>query len=94
LFHALYQGLAALYLQRGNDPAALDALAQSARAKPDPASPFRLRLDVAQRLLRRGHAREVLAYAEAAARFAPADEAARELRDQARAALPRGRPAP
>jgi tetratricopeptide (TPR) repeat protein len=94
LLHALYQGLASLYLQRGNDPAALDALAQSARVQPDPAAPYRLRLDVAQRLLRRGHARQVLAYAEAAVRFAPEDEAAQDLRAQAQRAQASGAAAP
>jgi tetratricopeptide (TPR) repeat protein len=86
LRHRLYQGLAALYLQRGNDPAAISALMQSARVSPPAGAPFRLRLDVAQRLLQRGHARAVGDYAAAVLRITPDDEAAKALRDRARAA--------
>lgn len=90
LLHRLYQGTASVALQRGNDQAALLALSESARrVKQDESAPFRLRLDVAQQLLARGHARNVLAYAEAALRLAPSDENAKTLRDQARARLPR-----
>ena len=85
VLHQLYQGLAALQTDRGNYPAALDALARSARVTQDTDAPYRLRLDVAQLLLRRGYAREVAAFAEAALRFSPDDEAARTLRDQAAA---------
>jgi tetratricopeptide (TPR) repeat protein len=82
--HQLYQGLAALHLERGKDAAAAEALVRSARVTQDPASPFRLRLDVARRLLERRQ-REVLQYAEAAVRFAPDDADAVALRDRARA---------
>lgn len=85
LLHRLYQGLAALNLERNNEAAALEALSRSARVAQNPSAPYRLRLDVAQRLLRQGRAREVLAYAETALRFTPGDAAAQALRDQARA---------
>jgi tetratricopeptide (TPR) repeat protein len=84
--HRLYQGLAALYLERGNENGAVDALLRSARVTQDPDAPFRLQMDVARRLLRLGRAREALTYTEAALRFAPGDAAAKTLRDQARAA--------
>jgi tetratricopeptide (TPR) repeat protein len=85
MLHRLYQGLAGLYLERNNLPAALDALARSARVTQDREAPYRLRLDVAQRLLRSGNPRAVADYADAAVRFAPDDEDARALRDRARA---------
>lgn len=86
ILHRLYQGLTLLYADRGNFPAAAQALSLSARVTQDPAAPYRLRLDAAQRLLRRGYVKEVLAYSEAAARLSPDDAAAQALRDQARAA--------
>ena len=84
--HRLYQGLAEVYFDRNNEPAALDALQRSTRVTQEPRAPFRMRLDVAQRMLRRGlNKAAIAAYADAAVRFAPDDEVAKALRDQARA---------
>ena len=66
LRHLIYQGLTRTALAQGNDPAALAALARSAKVGQDDAAPFSYRLDAARRLLQRGYVREVLAYADAA----------------------------
>lgn len=83
MLHLAYQGLAGLLLRQGNAPAALDALARSARATPTDGKPFRYRLEVAQQLLGRGYGREVAAYADAALRVSPDDEGAKALKEAA-----------
>jgi tetratricopeptide (TPR) repeat protein len=90
LRHLIYQGLARTALAQGNDPAALAALAKSARAGQDEGAPYHFKMDVAARLLQRGYAREVLAYATAALAASPDDPDALAIRDRARVAA-RGR---
>ena len=86
LTHQLYQNLALAYVRRSAFGPAADALERSARVTLDPsATPFRLRTDVAQTLLDRGYAREVNAYATAALRVTPDDEALRNLQRAAAA---------
>ncbi len=84
--HLLYQGLASLYYAQGDEKNALDALLLSAKVTQDTDAPYRLRLDVARRLLSRGgHAREIQAYADAALKLAPDDDEAKTLREGAAA---------
>lgn len=87
--YRLWQGLAGVYVDQGRDGEAADALVRSAKAiKSEPN--FRWRTDVAEKLLRRGRAKDVLDYADAALRLTPSDDAIKALRDRARAAS--GRP--
>jgi tetratricopeptide (TPR) repeat protein len=86
LLHLIYQGIASIALQQERLPAALRALDQSANVSQDPAAPFRLRLDIARQLLRRGYGTSVAAYAAAAVKLAPDDEDAKALLAEARGA--------
>ncbi len=85
LRHLIYQGLTRTEMAQGNDPAALAALARSAKVGQDDAAPFSYRLDAARRLLQRGYGREVKAYADAAVAAMPDDADAAALRAQAAA---------
>lgn len=89
LVHSIYQNLAAVYVRRASYAAAAEALQRSARVSPpDTATaPFKPRTDVAQSLLDLGYAREVSAYASAALRLSPGDDALRRLQQAANARL-------
>lgn len=89
LQHLAYQGLAGLYLRQGNNSAALDALARSARITPAEGRSFRYRLNVAQQLLEKGYSREVGAFTDAALRVSPDDADAKALKEQAAHTTPR-----
>jgi cytochrome c-type biogenesis protein CcmH/NrfG len=78
--HALFQTLAAAFLAQNRVGDAADALVQSAKVQPDEKAPYRLRLDIAWALHKRGGAaRQVLEYARAAAAFTPDDSEAQAL---------------
>ena len=89
LKHLIYQGLARTAISQGNFPAALRALAKSALVGQDESAPFAYRLDAAYSLLKRGYAREVLSFANAALAASPDDPNAQTLRDQAASAARR-----
>jgi tetratricopeptide (TPR) repeat protein len=83
-----YQELAAVYLQQGNSPEAVQALRQSV-AKLDSTVPlgFPFRLDVAQRLLTQPtYIGDVQSYLESVVRLAPDNEDARNLLARVKAA--------
>jgi tetratricopeptide (TPR) repeat protein len=84
--HYAYVAISQVYYQQGNERSAIVALGQAAKVKQDTATPFNFRLEIAQLLLRRGHAAEVAAYAEAAVRHNPDDEAAKALLEHAKSA--------
>ena len=79
LRHNLYQNLAALYLARGREREAGDAMAQSARVTQDDATPFRMRLDVARKIVARRQVKPAADYLRAVVRFQPDDADAKTL---------------
>lgn len=86
--HLLYQGLASLYLAEGREKDAAEALLLSARVKTDTATPYPLRLDIAESLLKRGFAKQVREYAAAVLKITPDDEGAKRLLAASDAATP------
>jgi tetratricopeptide (TPR) repeat protein len=90
--HNLHQSLASVYVRRGDFRAAAASLERSARVPTDAGgASFRPRTDVARVLLDRGYAREARAYAAAALRLFPGDEALRRLERDAAARVRPGR---
>jgi tetratricopeptide (TPR) repeat protein len=83
LYHRIYQGLASLYIDRGDFSSAVNALNRSAKIKPDAGS-FPFLLDAARALLKHGYNTPVVGYLEAAVKQSPDDVEAAMLLRQAR----------
>ena len=83
LTHLSYQGIADIYVRQGNDPAALKAVADSARVTQNGDKPYRFRLDVARRLLQRGYKKAIMDFAAKAVQIAPDDPDAKQLSREA-----------
>ena len=79
LRHNLYQNLAALYLAKGREREAAEALAQSAKVTQDDDAPFRMRLDVVRKFTLRGSYKPAGDYLRIVVRFQPGDAEAKSL---------------